>query len=109
MYYDDNLEKPYYFNEDNEIISHKKDRLHATNPMTHKKSGRKPRIPKVVEVPVKYWEKSKLGSRNVLGGSGEYWNKIAQKSEARFKSKIKPLPDYDTTFDGWRERLGVGE
>lgn len=51
-----------------------------------------------------YELKSKTGSRNVLGGSGEYWNKIAQQSEAKFKSKIEPLPDYDTTFDGWRER-----
>ncbi len=50
------------------------------------------------------WKKSKIGSRNVLGGSGEYWNKIAQQSEAKFKNKIEPLPDYDTTFDGWRER-----
>ncbi len=105
MYYDENLEKPYYFNEDNEIISHKKDRLHATNPMTHKKSGRKQRVPIIAEVPVKYWEKSRTGSKNVLGGSGEYWNKIAQQSEAKFKAKdIQPLPDYDTTFDGWREK-----
>lgn len=51
-----------------------------------------------------YELKSKTGSRNVLGGSGAYWNKIAEQSEARFKSKIEPLPDYDTTFDGWRER-----
>lgn len=35
-----------------------------------------------------YELKSKTGSRNVLGGSGEYWNKIAQQSEARFKKII---------------------
>lgn len=52
-----------------------------------------------------YELKSKTGSRNVLGGSGEYWNEIAKKSEARFKAKdIQPLPDYDTFTDGWRER-----
>lgn len=51
-----------------------------------------------------YELKSKTGSRNFLGGSGAYWNEIAKKSEARFKSKIEPLPDYDTFTDGWRER-----
>lgn len=51
-----------------------------------------------------YALKNYKGTRNVLGGSGEYWNKIAQQSEAKFKSKLQPLPDYDTTFDGMRER-----
>ncbi len=62
-----------------------------------------------------YALKNLKGTRNVLGGSGEYWNKIAQQSEAKYKAMkksedkfvktlIQPLPDYDTTFDGWRER-----
>lgn len=62
-----------------------------------------------------YALKNYKGTRNVLGGSGEYWNKIAQQSEAKYKAMkksedkfvktlIQPLPDYDTTFDGWRER-----
>lgn len=51
-----------------------------------------------------YALKNLKGTRNVLGGSGEYWNKIAQQSEAKFKSKLQPLPDYDTFTDGWRER-----
>lgn len=50
------------------------------------------------------YSKPKPATYDFLGGSGEYWNKIAEQSEARFKSKIEPLPDYDTTFDGWRER-----
>lgn len=105
MYYDEILEKAYYWDEDQDGISHKKEVRTATIPMTHKKSGKKQTIPKIVEVPARYWEKSKTGSRNVLGGSGEYWNKIAQQSEAKFKAKdIQPLPDYDTTFDGMRER-----
>lgn len=51
-----------------------------------------------------YALKNYKGTRNVLGGSGEYWNKIAEQSEAKFKSKIQQLPDYDTFTDGWRER-----
>lgn len=50
------------------------------------------------------YSKPKPATYDFLGGSGEYWNKIAQKSEAKFKSKIQPLPDYDTFTDGWRER-----
>lgn len=37
-------------------------------------------------------------------GEAKKWFAVAKMSEARFKSKIEPLPDYDTTFDGWRER-----
>lgn len=143
MYYDEVLEKDYYWADDQPFTTKHKVPLVARNPMTHKKRGRKfkppsgylrerklsekipkkqrtkepkmnreylkksvkkQRVPIIAEVPTRYWERSKTGSRNVLGGSGEYWNKIAKKSEARFKSKIEPLPDYDTTFDGWRER-----
>ena len=51
------------------------------------------------------YSKPKPATYDFLGGSGEYWNKIAQQSEAKFKLKdIQPLPDYDTTFDGMRER-----
>jgi len=61
---------------------------------THKLPKKKP-----------YALKNYKGTHNVLGGSGEYWNKIAQKSEAKFRAKdIQPLPDYDTFTDGWRER-----
>lgn len=141
MYYDEVLEKDYYWDDDQPFTTKHKVPLIARNPMTHKKRGRKfkppsgylrerklsEKIPKKqmvkepkmnreylkksitnpvpkIEQRIRYWERSKTGSRNLLGGSGEYWNKIAEQSEAKFKSKIQPLPDYDTTFDGWRER-----
>lgn len=67
--------------------------------------SKKFQMPTLKKANTRDWRKSKTGSRNVLGGSGKYWNKIAEQSEAKFKAKdIQPLPDYETTFDGWRER-----
>jgi len=83
--YDDRLEKAYYWDGDQDKSTLRKQRLVATNPITHKKTKhKKARTPNLEEKP-RYWERSKAGSRNVLGGDGQWWNKVSERSEKQFR------------------------